>query len=383
LAADRVVVPDSWRLGLGVARAAIAVCLVELELYPQWYPLTLASVVYIAYVVFSFASILWERKDHGASDLLRLIIDMVVLLVSVVNPLDRAGWALGIFYLFVLLNAAILHQIKEIAMVVGVVAAAGLLTVRDSLISIGPIVVIPGLLALGLGWQRRMLEARLSQALKQSVMYRTEAENARELERQRIAADLHDGPLQSFISFQMRLEVIKKLLARDRDAAIDDLTQLQGICRKQITDMRAFVRNMRMSSDGSTPATNIRQIAEDFQKTSGITLQWNVTDAMSGLEPEVSHEVLQIIREALHNAQKHSKATRVTLEAAKADQQLLITVADDGSGFPFGGTYNLDELELMRMGPESIKRRVRTLNGELIVESNPGKGATIRVRVPA
>ena len=383
MAADRVVVPDSWRLGLGVARAAIAVCLVELELYPQWYPLTTAAAIYLIYVAFSFGSILWERKDHGAADLFRLIADLMVLVVVAVNPLDRAGWALGIFYLFVLLNAAVLHQMREIAMVVGVVVVVGFLTSRDSLISIGPIVVIPGLLALALGWQRRFLESRLSQTAKQSVMHRTEAENARELERQRIAADLHDGPLQSFISFQMRLEVIKKLLTRDKDAAIDDLTQLQGICRKQITDMRSFVRNMRMSADGATPATNIRQIAEDFQKTSGIVLNWQVSDALSGLEPEVSHEVLQIVREALHNAQKHSKATRVSLQAEKADQQLHITVEDDGSGFPFGGTYNLDELELMRMGPESIKRRVRTLNGELIVESNPGKGATIRVRVPA
>ena len=51
--------------------------------------------------------------------------------------------------------------------------------------------------------------------LRNNVIIRSQAEGAREAERQRIAADFHDGPLQSFISFQMRLEVIKKLLARD------------------------------------------------------------------------------------------------------------------------------------------------------------------------
>jgi signal transduction histidine kinase len=180
----------------------------------------------------------------------------------------------------------------------------------------------------------------------------------------------------------MRLEVIKKLLSRDKQMAIDDLTQLQDLCRNQITDLRSFVRSMRSAADGDSPATSIRQIADDFQKTSGISLQWTVGDAFSGLEPEISHEVLQIAREALHNAQKHSKAAKVKLHAEKVDGSLVITVEDDGSGFPFGGAYNLEELELMRMGPESIKRRVRTLNGELTVDSTPGRGATLRVRVP-
>jgi signal transduction histidine kinase len=103
---------------------------------------------------------------------------------------------------------------------------------------------------------------------------------------------------------------------------------------------------------------------------------------LSGLEPEISHEVLQIVREALHNAQKHSKASKVNLLAEKIDGSLQIIVDDDGSGFPFGGAYNLEELELMRMGPESIKRRVRTLNGELTVDSTPGRGCKLRIRVP-
>jgi signal transduction histidine kinase len=91
---------------------------------------------------------------------------------------------------------------------------------------------------------------------------------------------------------------------------------------------------------------------------------------------------MQIVREALHNAQKHSKAAKVILLAEKNDGNLQILIEDDGAGFPFGGTYSLEDLELMRMGPESIKRRIRTLNGELILESTPGRGAKLKVRVP-
>lgn len=375
-------VSESWRLALAVSRAAIAVLLVLLELYPQWYPLSTNSMIYMIFVLYSVVAWRWEKRSGSDSDLLRLIIDLIALLCCVVTPPDRLGWMLGVFYVYVLTRAFLLHRLREILGVALVVLAASTIVGRDHGLATGPVVLFPGLFAIFAGWYKANLDARYSNIARQGVMFRTEAENARELERQRIAADFHDGPLQSFISFQMRLEVIKKLLSRDKKMALDDLEQLQDICRKQITDLRAFVRSMRSSADGASPATSVRQIAEDFQKTSGIQLQWHVGDAFSGLEPEISHEVLQIVREALHNAQKHSKASKVNLRADKDEDALVIIMDDNGAGFPFGGAYNLEELELMRMGPESIKRRVRTLNGELTVDSTPGRGSILRIRVP-
>src|ERR1700756_596916 len=94
----------------------------------------------------------------------------------------------------------------------------------------------PGLIAAGilgcvLAIQREYLEERLSNASRQTVLYRYDGEKARESERQRSAADFHDGPLQSFISFQMRLEIIRKLLSRDIHSAGDELRPLQALCR--------------------------------------------------------------------------------------------------------------------------------------------------------
>ena len=99
-------------------------------------------------------------------------------------------------------------------------------------------------------------------------------------------------------------------------------------------------------------------------------------------EVEVSLELLQIVREALNNIQKHSCATRIILSLARRDQKLEISIEDNGTGFPFCGSFNLDELELLRMGPVSIKRRVRLLNGEMILESNPSHGSRLELRVP-
>jgi len=244
-----------------------------------------------------------------------------------------------------------------------------------------PALISAGILACVVAIQREYLEERLSNASRQTVLYRYDAEKAREAERQRIAADFHDGPLQSFISFQMRLEIIRKLLGRDLSSATEELLQLQELCKSQVNELRAFVRSMRpVDVEGSLNAT-LRRVVEQFQKDSGISSNFVSTEFLEPAEPEVSLELLQIVREALYNVQKHSSATRVAVSIAKNDTELEITIEDNGAGFPFSGKYTLDELELLRLGPVSIKRRVRTLGGEMTLDSKPGHGAGLRIRL--
>ena len=91
---------------------------------------------------------------------------------------------------------------------------------------------------------------------------------------------------------------------------------------------------------------------------------------------------LQIVREALTNIQKHSKATRAAVTIREGRNQVEISIEDNGSGFPFSGAYNLEELELLRIGPVSIQRRVRSLGGKLVVESRPQRGVSLAVQIP-
>jgi signal transduction histidine kinase len=85
---------------------------------------------------------------------------------------------------------------------------------------------------------------------------------------------------------------------------------------------------------------------------------------------------------ALNNILKHSGATRVAITAARVDHSLQISVEDNGEGFPFTGSFSLEELELLRLGPTSIKRRVKVLEGDLSLESGPGRGSKLAIRVP-
>ena len=135
-----------------------------------------------------------------------------------------------------------------------------------------------------------------------------------------------------------------------------------------------------MDVEGSLNAT-LRRVVEQFQKDSGIPATFVSNEFLEPAEPEISLELLQIVREALYNVQKHSKATRVAVSVQKTEGSLEITVEDNGSGFPFSGKYSLDELETLRLGPNSIKRRVRTLGAEMLLDSKPGHGAGLLIRL--
>jgi signal transduction histidine kinase len=135
--------------------------------------------------------------------------------------------------------------------------------------------------------------------------------------------------------------------------------------------------------DDSDLVTSVRRIVEYFQKDTGVATHFVSAQTEVRVAPETGHELLQILREALNNVQKHSKASRAVVSIEHAGKTIEISVDDDGAGFPFSGSFTLDELDLLRLGPQSIKRRVRSLGGDLTIESRPGHGAGLKFRIPA
>lgn len=160
------------------------------------------------------------------------------------------------------------------------------------------------------------------------------------------------------------------------------MKQLQDLCRAQVSELRSFVRSMRPAEEGVSLGASVSRMVEQFQRDTNISASFLSGDFLDPAETETSLELLQILREALNNTQKHSHATRVAISLAKVDSKLEISIEDNGSGFPFSGVYNLEELELLRLGPGSIKRRVKMLNGEMTIDSRPGAGAGLHIRVP-
>lgn len=381
--AEYLMLPHLWRRQLAWMRILLSAgCAAAFWIYPvALHPLVPA--LYGVYAVLS-ASVLFSRKAEQTSyGLTGLITAAAAFLICASHPSPHLLWLSFLFYFYVLLFAALLYEWRKVVWVVLLCLIYMPLRRPPQLMSLWPILVMAGTMAGILAVQKREFQERLSAAFRRAVLSRSEAETARTTERQRIAADFHDGPLQSFISFQMRLELIRKLMGRDQESAMQELLQLQGICRDQVTELRNFVRSMRPAElDVASWNGALRQVVKAFESDTGIFVNLQNKDFQTPTEPDAAMEILQVVREALHNVQKHSRASRVVLTLTNTDHKIDISIEDDGSGFLFSGAYTLEELELLRLGPSSIKRRVRGLGGDLTIESRPGRGATLRVRVP-
>ncbi len=373
--------PHSWRRFLALLRLLLAVACLALQLIVFNFAITDTVAMFAGYIAYALAVLLWRPSDDSAFAMVALAIDFIFFLLAALAPISYGQWIAAVFYGYLLLAAVVLHNYwKPLAVSLAAIAVIYFSGPLHGAILM-PVLIAGGIVACSLAIERDHLKELLSQISRQCVLYRYDSEKAREAERQRIAADFHDGPLQSFIAFHMRLELIRKLLLRDNGAATEELTQLQEICKNQVNELRAFVRSMRpVDVEGSLSAT-LRRVVEQFQKDSGIPAAFVGAEFIEPAEPEISLELLQIVREALYNVQKHSRATRVAVSMRKSGRALEISIEDNGSGFPFSGRYDLDELELLRLGPTSIKRRVRTLGAEMHLDSKPGQGAGLSIRL--
>jgi signal transduction histidine kinase len=373
-------VPYHGRLALRIARLILAVACAAAYVRTAGFEQNWVTALVAAYAVYSLGAVFAVRYETPIRAATAIVADATNFAIWTWQA--PGDWQPALACGYLLGSTVLLHDLVRAAITFAAVLFIALILPAGRNGNLVWTVVATGAAAAAVGLYKRYLEERMSTTLRHNVMIRSQSQLAREAERQRIAADFHDGPLQSFISFQMRLEVIRKLMQRDIEAGTRELQQLQELCQSQVTDLRSFVRSMRPADEGMGLAASLSRMAELFQRDSGIVATFSGTDLHDPANTEVSLEVLQIVREALNNVLKHSGATRVVISASRVDHDLQISVEDNGEGFPFTGSFSLEELELLRLGPTSIKRRVKVLEGDLALESGPGKGSKLAIRVP-
>ena len=198
-------------------------------------------------------------------------------------------------------------------------------------------------------------------------------------ERLRISRDLHDGIIQSIYAVSLSLEEVPDLLDEDQAAALDRVDRAIDRLHTTIGDIRTFIVGLGPES-GSGLAGALESMARELLSGSGIELTLELADAekLDGrLSPEAAHELSQIAREAVSNVARHSGATRALLAVEVEGETATISVEDDGSGFDpsraFGSAH---------FGIANLKDRTAGIAGSLTIDSGPGKGTRIIVRLP-
>ena len=370
---------------LAVVRVLVGLACIVVQLRSPSTSHGLVTVATVVFAIYGSAALVIQWNRPAGWSLFAFVGETIFFLLFADFGSDSTGWAVSALYSYLLLATLLLRPWWDtwvIAATSGVLVA---LLAGPHSAYLMPVVTWSGLLACLCALYKSRFEAGSARLVQRFREESDRSRQARDADRHKLAGDFHDGPLQAFISVQMRLEVLRKLLERDPRAAAEELHELQEISMSQITELRGFLRGIRPVEVGEGGLVScLSRMVADFQKHAGITATFQSGDSQDlQPSPEASAEIVQIVREALNNVQKHSRATRIAVALNRVGKSIEFSVEDNGVGFPFSGSFNLDEQELLRIGPFSIQKRVRNLKGELIVESRPERGSGLKVRISA
>ena len=201
----------------------------------------------------------------------------------------------------------------------------------------------------------------------------TESMATEERERQRLAEDLHDGPLQNVLAARMDLE---EALESGSDplvsAAESALREVAAGLRSTVTTLHPQV----LAQLGLAPA--LRELADQFAKRGGYDLRADLAEVG---RPDAQSLLYRVARESLTNINKHARATTVDIVLSRSGDAITLVIADDGVGFDRA----LIPLRVAEghIGLASQYLRVESLGGTFDLTTAPGAGTRIEVRIPS
>ena len=229
--------------------------------------------------------------------------------------------------------------------------------------------------------QAQRLLVELESANRQLAEYAVQVEDLTlSTERQRMARELHDTLAQGLAGLILQLEAVQAHLEAGRtERAGGIVQQAMTRARSTLAESRAAIDDLRQQRMQSFSEA-IRQNVDRFQSATGIPchLDMNIrrSDGQEGLPAPVSENAQRIVSEALANIMRHARASQVWVRLAISDDDLEISVRDDGIGFDPDTITQSGHYGLLGM-----RERARLSGGSLQVESQPGFGTQIRVHL--
>ncbi|MCN9240212.1 sensor histidine kinase [Streptomyces sp. RY43-2] len=198
-------------------------------------------------------------------------------------------------------------------------------------------------------------------------------------ERRRLAAEIHDTLAQGLTGIIAQLQVVAN--EADLPTARVHLERAATLARHSLGEARRSVHNLApvaLDADGLPEA--LKKTVAEWGERTGVRADFTVTGLTEHLHDEVSATLLRIVQEALSNAARHARATRVGVTLSFMGDEVTLDIRDDGRGFD-----PLDVPARSRAGGfglDGMRARAERIAGSFTIESEPGHGTAISARVP-
>ena len=220
---------------------------------------------------------------------------------------------------------------------------------------------------------RAAVAVDLSQRIQRDALRRIV--DAQELERRRLARELHDETGQALSSILLGLRALdEKVESAVARAAVADVRELVVATLHDVRRLAIELRPKVLDDFGLVPAVD--RLTETFGAQTGIGIRFESSLADERLPPEVETALFRIIQESLTNIVKHSRARNISIVLARKPGAVVAVIEDDGQGFDPGSVREGG------FGLEGMRERVGLLDGRLQIESAEGAGTTLIAEVP-
>ena len=202
-------------------------------------------------------------------------------------------------------------------------------------------------------------------------------------ERERIARELHDGFAQLLSYASTKVAATRLFLERGQVAFVaKNLDQIDEAIQQMFVDVREAIVGLRMAGDLTLGLGQmLTDYAKQFCRLSNFPVNVHFDPIVDHLDltPEAEVQLLRISQEALSNVRKHAQAKRVEIDLFVENGYLVLSIADDGVGFDVDTALDDDHSQF---GLCTMQERAASVGGELTIESQPGEGTKVIVRVP-
>ncbi len=221
--------------------------------------------------------------------------------------------------------------------------------------------------------QKQVMESRRSEAV-----YR---------ERERIARDLHDDVTQSIFAVGLDLQTTVNIIGQDGKTASDRISSSIKQLNNVIHALRSYIKGLEANGNDQDLKTVLTTTVKELQQKSYPVIGLNIALGQSTeIEPRSDAEdwlqqLRQMVREALNNAKKHSRADYICVDVWIEGKKLMVSIKDNGLGMPSADLFTEDKRR-QHLGIKNMKRRAQLIGGDMQISSKMGEGTNIIFSIP-
>lgn len=220
-------------------------------------------------------------------------------------------------------------------------------------------------------------EEALQRSREELLELATAANHLREQEQRRVARELHDELAQALTGLKMDVAWLKGKLPPSAPSLGDKLGAMETLLDSTVAATRRIssdLRPMMLDDLGLVPA--IEWLTQSFTERSGLHCHLTIKDPNLELRDPHATTIYRVLQESLTNVAKHARASRVDVSLDRQEQEIILTVRDDGTGFSSDNARKPNSYGLIGM-----RERIYLLGGRMRLDSAPGKGTSVEVRL--